>query len=727
MNRPTAMHSTAICLVFFLLALLIGYGRLPLVGPGWSFAGLGMPAGVAFAVLWRYGRRAAGAFLAGAALAAWALRAAPLAQALCAAGLPLLPLLAVAGQLRRKTGADALTGVHQVIYLAAALLATQILTAALQVAGLVIGGQPAAGLWPAWQQCWLQDGVSLFLLAPPLLLLQPARFQRLAHGAQLEMGLLLAAVAGLGFVGWLLPAATAWPLSFLLLPPVLWAALRFGRQGALVAALLANLAAAAGTLAGHGQWIALGELRALLVLWQFVVVTNLVGLVLAAYLDEQRQETRGSRQLAHYDPLTGLPNRTLLMLRMQAQLRQAQAQGRVLGLMFIDLDRFKTINDSLGHATGDVLLRQVGQRLQQCLHKGDSVARTGSDEFVIVFCRPAGETVARDLAAQVLAAIAVPFQVEGQLLYLTASVGVGLSADAPDVQRLLKHADLALHDAKRAGKNCCRFYAPHLHQRAAERLALENDLRQALERDEFEVVYQPKLDLERNCLAGFEALLRWHRPGHGLVSPGSFIWIAEETGLIRQIGRRVLEIACRQAKDWQEAGFGGIKVAVNLSPRQFHDPLLVEHIAHTLQGMQAAPDLLELELTESAVMDEPAQSGLTLAQLKKMGIRIAIDDFGTGYSSLSYLKHFPIDTLKIDQSFVRDLTRSSQDAAIIDAIISMARSLKLDVIAEGVETAGQFESLRSRGCRVIQGHYLAPALTAREAQAFLDQYACAAG
>ena len=417
---------------------------------------------------------------------------------------------------------------------------------------------------------------------------------------------------------------------------------------------------------------------------------------------------------AHHDALTGLPNRKLMLERLRQGLSRRGHDGGALALMLIDLDRFKTINDSLGHKAGDDILCQIAGRIADCLREEDTVARLGGDEFVVVLPETTGEAGADAVAQKLTAALAPPMQVDGRTIHCSASIGISLfPRDGSDAESLMRNTDTAMYAAKRAGRNTYSFYAAGMNAASARLLELENDLRGALERGEFAVHYQPQVDLGRNgAICGFEALLRWHHPERGLVSPAEFIPLAEETGLIVTIGEWVLREACRQANEWVGQFDAGLRMAVNLSARQFLQPGLVQAVAAALGESGLPARNLELELTESMIMQDPDQSGRTLAELKAMGITIAVDDFGTGYSSLAYLRRYPIDVLKIDKSFVGELVGNPDDAAICASIIAMAHSLRLKVVAEGIETDSQLGFLVQRGCDYAQGYLLGKPLPA---------------
>jgi diguanylate cyclase (GGDEF)-like protein/PAS domain S-box-containing protein len=418
-------------------------------------------------------------------------------------------------------------------------------------------------------------------------------------------------------------------------------------------------------------------------------------------------------RLAYTDTLTGLPNRTLLLDRLAEGLARARRDGRSLGVLFLDLDRFKPVNDSLGHGVGDLLLRSVAERLRQCVRATDTVARVGGDEFVVVIGSVRRELDVTRVAGEVLRRLAEPFVYQGRELVTGLSVGVVLyPRDGEDAGALLKNADLAMYEAKRRGGNTYQFFSREMHRLAAERLDLEHSLRQAVRQGELFLCYQPQIDLARGRLSGVEALVRWERPGHGPVSPAVFVPVCEETGLILPLGEWVLREACLQGRRWAEAGLPALRVAVNLSAIQFERGDVVATVQRVLAETGFPPDRLELELTESVLMGRVDETIATLEALKAMGVGLSIDDFGTGYSSLSYLRRFPIDRIKIAQEFLRSLSPQGSEAAIVAAIAAMARSLGVGVIAEGVETREQIDFLLSLGCTEMQGYYFARPLRA---------------
>jgi len=410
-------------------------------------------------------------------------------------------------------------------------------------------------------------------------------------------------------------------------------------------------------------------------------------------------------QQANYDTLTGLANRSLLQDRLEQALLTAASYNTRLAVVFVDLDRFKFINDSLGHHIGDELLKTMADRLESCVRDCDTVARLGGDEFVVLITGQTEPNIIRGIIERMLAVVAQPWIIEQGEFDVSCSIGVALYPnDGTDAQTLLKHADSAMYRAKDSGRNNFQFFTHELNALMTERLELESRLRRALERDQFLLHYQPRVDLTTGKIVGAEALIRWKLPDQGVIAPARFIPLAEETGLIVPIGKWVLRAACAQNKAWQEAGLEPIVVSVNVSARQFRQDNLVRTVAEVLEETGLEPRYLELELTESMVMHDPAQLVAMLGELERLGVQIAVDDFGTGYSSLSYLKRFPVDRLKVDRSFVEHLATDSDDATIVRAIISLGHNLGLKVVAEGVEHEDQRRFLRLNKCDEAQGY-----------------------
>lgn len=448
------------------------------------------------------------------------------------------------------------------------------------------------------------------------------------------------------------------------------------------------------------------------------VATDLAGLA----IDSRKSDER-IRYLAHFDELTGLPNRSTFSQALTQALERGNRNGYQLGILFMDLDRFKNINDTLGHESGDSMLKEVAKRIGASVRDADTVARLGGDEFVVLVENFKEPSVLVNVAKKLIERLAIPMCIEGRDFHQTVSIGISTyPADGNDAQTLIKNADIAMYRAKEHGRNNHRFYSAQMGAGSLERMLLESELRRAIEQDEFVLQYQPKVNIETGEIIGVEALVRWQHPEKGLLSPLKFIALAEDTGQIVAIGQWVLHSACRQMRSWQDDGLPLIRIAVNLSARQFaHDDLLSD-IAVALRQNDISPDMLELEITESMVMNNTGKAIRILNELKAMGVRIAMDDFGTGYSSLANLKRFPLDSIKIDRSFIRDIPEEVNDAAITHAIIAMAQALKLNVIAEGVETEDQLDFLREHGCDEIQGYYFSRPLSAKALQRFFEQH-----
>ncbi len=438
--------------------------------------------------------------------------------------------------------------------------------------------------------------------------------------------------------------------------------------------------------------------------------------------DQKVAEAR-IQHLATHDSLTGLPNRAMFNQLLNHALSSAQRHDRLFAVLFIDLDRFKFINDTLGHVAGDLLLQEITRRFQKTLRASDVVARLGGDEFVVLVEEMSTAEQAATVARKLLLAAIKPVLLLGRECRITASVGIALyPRDGADAETLMKNADIAMYFAKSEGKNNFQFYSSDITSQTLERLTLENNLRHALERNEFTLHYQAKRDLKKGTITGVEALLRWDNPELGSVGPAQFIPAAEETGLIVPIGKWVLRTACRQNIAWQQQGLPPICMAVNLSVRQFSDEELLHDLAEILAETGMAPHLLELEITEGMVIQNPTQAIKLLSAIKALGVRLAIDDFGTGYSSLGQLKNFPIDTLKVDRSFIHDLATNTEDKAITEAIIAMGKTLSLTVVAEGVETQEQESFLRAHACDEMQGYYFSRPILGDEFAALLRDH-----
>jgi diguanylate cyclase (GGDEF)-like protein len=414
------------------------------------------------------------------------------------------------------------------------------------------------------------------------------------------------------------------------------------------------------------------------------------------------------RQLAYYDVLTGLPNRGMFLERLHQTLSQAQRDREKVNLIFLDLDNFKDVNDTQGHNVGDQLLKSVAERLSVCMRDSDVLARLGGDEFVVVCPSLATQDSIAAIVQRIQAVFIDPFELEGRQVYTSASIGIAVYPDdSLDATTLFRCADTAMYQAKNEGRAQFRFFSPELNQKIMQRVELENSLRQGLDKQEFFLHYQPLWDLKTSKMAGVEVLLRWQSSDYGLMQPSTFISLLEDSGLINNVGEWVLRTACAQMREWTISEHRDLKMAVNISGKQMKHPKFLEMLTTIIQETGVDPHNLELEFTESVIMDNVENTVEIFRKLKEMGIQLSIDDFGTGYSSLNYLKHFPVDRIKIDRSFVSDVFNNQSDAAIIEAIVSMAQSLSLRVVAEGVENSDQLHSLSQLGCDEVQGYYLA--------------------
>ena len=418
---------------------------------------------------------------------------------------------------------------------------------------------------------------------------------------------------------------------------------------------------------------------------------------------------------AHHDALTGLPNRLLLNDRIIAELAHARRQHGRLALLFLDLDRFKIINDSLGHAVGDQLLRVIARRLGNCVREEDTVARLGGDEFMVLLPRISGSSDAGRIARKVIDCLVNPISCNGHELHITTSVGISIYPhDGTDAETLIKHADISMYRAKELGRNKAIYYTAEMNAGSRKQLALENNLRQAVGKNQLKLYYQPKIDIFKNTIVGVEALLRWEHPTMGMINPMEFIPVAEDTGLIIPIGEWVLNTAFTQLQQWHQAGYSNLGMAVNISSAQLYRPGLEDVVTKALQATGVAAGMVELEITENAAMENLEPAIAILEKLKDIGVTIAMDDFGTGYSSLSYLRQLPVDVVKIDQSFVREIPDSHEDVMIAQAIIAMTQSLKLSLVVEGIENVRQLNFFRQQGCNIVQGFLFSKPVEADE-------------
>jgi diguanylate cyclase (GGDEF)-like protein len=578
---------------------------------------------------------------------------------------------------------------------------------------MAFGDLPAGTVLRAVWVSWLGGLLGVYLVAP--LLLTASRWDLLQthKGARVEALALVLSMLGLTLLmmEYAGPVQPAEIVLFVLIPTVLWAALRFSVTGASLAIFLAALVTLGVAFVSYGgitRGTPPGEVFPLQV---SMMTLALAGLFVSAALSEHRYSELQLNMLANHDPLTGLPNRSYFQDFLGHALARAQREGSQVSLLFIDLDRFKHINDSQGHEVGDQVLRIVANRLDEQLRADDFVARLGGDEFAVILTHPPASRAASRVARKLNQSLAESFRLGQRRYAIGASIGISVYPDdGLDANTLLRQADLAMYQAKQR-RSGFEYFSDELNRVAQQQLTLESGLRKALERDELALVYQPKVDLASGRVVGLEALVRWLTRSGNIIGPDQFIPVAEETGLIVPLGRWVVRVACVQWIEWRNAGLNPPPVAVNLSPRQFSDARLIDDIDAILEetGMDAA--YLQLEVTESAAMDNPQRTFDMLDALRQRGLHVYIDDFGTGHSNLGQLKRMPIDALKIDKSFVNDVLTDSDDAEIATAIIRLAHALNLRVVAEGVETLEQVAFLRKNGCDEIQGYVVSKPVT----------------
>ncbi|MBN6185494.1 EAL domain-containing protein [Aneurinibacillus sp. BA2021] len=474
----------------------------------------------------------------------------------------------------------------------------------------------------------------------------------------------------------------------------------------------------------EGAASALSLNTSLLALSIGIAILIIQGFVLFSTFYQKKVEEK-IHYMAFYDELTALPNRRLFERHLTASIDEAKRNNTQLAVMFFDLDRFKIINDTLGHTFGDALLREVAARYSACIGEDQLVARMGGDEFTLLMCHLNGPEEAENMARQIIKVLQQPIALNGHEVFVSTSIGIALyPQDGDDADTLMRHADIAMYWAKGKGKSTYKFYTTSLVDNELNKIQLEQDLRKAIELDQFVVHYQPKIDIATRSIIGMEALTRWEHPVLGLIPPNQFIPLAEETGLIVPIGEKIFKMACKQTKQWQETGFPSLQIAVNVSTRQFHEENFVDMVAATLAEYDIEARYVELEVTETTTMNNVERAEITLQRLKALGVKIGIDDFGTGYSSLGYLKTFPIHTLKVDQSFVRDMAENPHNEAIVASIISLAKHMNLTIVAEGVETEDQFTFLEEHGCTQAQGYLFSKPVPPAVFEELLQQRAC---
>lgn len=609
-----------------------------------------------------------------------------------------------------------------VMLLAAATIGMSV-SASGGVASLAAFGMLQSSPLVAWLIWWAGDFVGVLLATPLLLNISYGELEKLWQ-QRMEYALWLIVTIILGWGIFFIntdAAGNALPLVFVMVPMVVWSAMRFDNTGASIGTLVCMLIAALATSQGMGPFYRVASSQGLYVMWVYLATLVVVQLMVTAIQTQRREAEARIRTLAFYDPLTQLPNRNLLLDRLRQAMYLSTRSRRHGALMFLDLDHFKNINDTYGHDAGDQLLKEVARRLQHCVRQGDTVSRLSGDEFVVVLenldIDPLRAVKQAEIVAEkIRSALAEIFHlVVGQNhhpqvidYYSSVSIGISLFQGANNrVEELLKRADLTMYQAKSAGRNAIRFFDPSMQKMVEHRSMLETYLRRAIEKNELRLFYQLQVDREGRKI-GCEALLRWHNEKEGVVPPVEFIPLAEDTGLILPIGNWVIDKACQQLAIWSKnPDTSNLSLAINVSARQFREVSFVAQIDAALKQYAVLPPLLKLELTEGVVIYDIDEAVHKMHQLKELGVTISLDDFGTGYSSLSYLQRLPLDQLKIDQSFVRNLTCNGSDAAIAVTIINLGKTLGLDVIAEGVETQEQYDYLMEHDCEAFQGYLFA--------------------
>ncbi len=696
-----------------------------------------LPTGIALAALLRWGPGCWPGVTLGALLVNLTVPSPPALALAIAVGNTLGPLLAAVALRWLRIDGTLDRATHIFIFVSCAALG-MLVSAAGGVSSLhLLGGLPAEAMPVAALTWWAGDFVGVMLAAPLLLNLSS---DMLAH-LRLRRTEFLAWLGVSCLLGWAVfvlnndASGRSLPLVFLMMPVVVWSAMRFDRVGASLGTLVCTLMAALATGAGLGPFHLEDTQRGLFVMWTFMAMMALVQLMVTALQTQRRAAEERIRTLAYFDPLTQLPNRNLLFDHLRQALLSSARSRRHGALLLLDLDHFKTINDTHGHDAGDRLLRDVARRLLACVRQADTVARLGGDEFVVILenlgddAQPAA-LQAGHVAEKIRGALSAPYAIAlhhelGTIEYhSSASIGISLfqGADVP-IDELLKRADLTLYQAKAAGRDTVRFFDPTIQLAVENRARLKTRLHLALRKMELRLHYQPQLD-RRGQVVGCEALLRWPQEAQTPVSPAEFIPLAEETGLILPIGLWVIDQACQQLQAWSaDVATRNLSLSINVSAREFREPDFVERIASALQRHAIRPTLLKLELTEGMVIDDVEDAVTKMRQLKSLGLTLSLDDFGTGYSSLSYLQRLPLDQLKIDQSFVRGLSAHAGNAAIVRAIITLGHALGLEVVAEGVESSEDHAWLHGHGCPLFQGYLFGRPEPAQTLTATLERLA----
>lgn len=572
-----------------------------------------------------------------------------------------------------------------------------------------------AYVWLSW---WMGDAMAILIFAPLLLSWSLHKGKAYERGRGVEMVALLLTlllVTQIVFGNQFFLIGDSQPLGFITFPILIWAAMRFGMRGTTSAVLIVASVALLNIIYGRGIFSQGSSFESLTLLWLYVNFLAVTSMVLAVTINERQMVQVKLRHLSQHDPLTGLRNRFSLKEDLNVTIARSARHHYQTAVLFMDLDHFKVVNDTLGHSIGDQLLIQIGLKLQENKRMEDVVYRLGGDEFVIILENIQNSEYAGKVAEKIVKLMSQPFNVWNNTLHTGVSIGVSLYPnDGEDVDSLLKHADTAMYRAKDLGRNTTAFYLPEMNIHAAKKMKLEVDLHKALVKEEFELHYQPQYDSTFVQIEGCEALLRWRKTDGELVLPNDFIHLLEETELIIPVGRWVIETACAQLAKWNANGWDSLRMSINMSAHQLGDTELVSYIADCLSRYKLDPGWLELELTESMLVEHNPLTMNTLKGLADLGLRLAIDDFGTGYSSLSYLHRMSIDTLKIDRSFVENIPGDEDSEAIIRAIIGLGKSLRLTLVAEGIETTKQATYLQEIGCDLLQGYLFSKPVTAEE-------------
>lgn len=576
----------------------------------------------------------------------------------------------------------------------------------------------------AWSTWWMGDAMGNLVIAPLLMSWWSRDRLEITHGRVFEASILCLSVIitsqlvfGEQFTLWERPL----PLSFITFPFLTWAALRFGMRGASTVVLLIGIVILINIIFHNGPFAQGTTLESLTLLWMYTNFLAITSLLLAAAISERHMAEMGMRRLAQLDHLTGLPNRISLGNRIEQAIHIADRHKNKFALLFLDIDRFKLVNDSLGHPSGDLMLKVISQRLLSCVRKEDTVSRLGGDEFVVLI-----EDVNRPediytVINKISNTIREPITIKEKDLHASASIGICYYPhDGRDAETLLKNADIAMYRAKDGGRDTFLFYAAEMNTQAEKRLSLENGLRNAIIENEFSLYYQPQFDVNDGKIRSAEALLRWFRSDGSIVNPGDFIPILEETGKIKTVGAWVIEQACSQLARWHASGWKDLRISINLSSHQLNDEKLPNFIADVLNKYHLPADYLELEITESMLVRQDTRTEAVFGKLVNLGVRLAVDDFGTGYSSLSYLHRLSIDTLKIDRSFIENIPGNENSEMIARAIVGLGKSLQLRLIAEGVENSEQLEFVRGLGCDFVQGFLLSRPVSADEFSQLLN-------